>query len=72
MIRNELEYRRTVVRLTEVHLELVDRRERLELLGLVDEQIEELIGNLICNCRRIEAEIAAYERATERTWVPAG
>jgi hypothetical protein len=72
MIRNELEFRRTVVRLTELHLELVDRRERLELLGLADEQIEELIGNLICNCRRIEEEIAAYERQTERTWVPAG
>jgi len=71
MIRNELEFKRTVARLTELHLELVDRRERLQLAGLTDEQIDEMIGDLIVRSQRLGEEIAVYERRTARTWVPA-
>jgi len=70
MIRNELEFKRTVRRLTELHLQLVDQRERLQLAGLEDEQIEELTGNLTAMCRQFEDDIALYESRMARTWVP--
>jgi hypothetical protein len=71
MICNEPEFRRTVARRTELHLEIVDRRERLQLAGLSDEQVDEMIGDLIIRCRRLADEIATYDRLTAETWVPA-
>ncbi|HEY3964627.1 MAG TPA: hypothetical protein VGM05_08775 [Planctomycetaceae bacterium] len=70
MIRNENQYKSTVALLTERHLQLADRREELRLKGLSDEQIGQMIGNLISNCRHLEEEIATYERSTAGTWVP--
>lgn len=70
MIRNEPEFRRTVMRLTELHLELVDKREQLQLAGLEDEQIDELTGKMICSCRQLEDDIRTYEKRTARTWQP--
>lgn len=71
MIRNDSEYKRTLARITEHHLQLVDRREQLELAGVPDEQIDELLGDVQYNCRGLEEDIAAYERYTSRTWVQA-
>ena len=69
MIRHELEYKRTIARVTELHLQLVDQRERLQLAGLEDEQIEQMIGNLSARCRQLEDDIAVYESRLARTWV---
>ncbi len=69
MIRNEPEFRRAAARLTEQHLQLVERREQLQLAGLADEQIEELVGKLICNCQELEDQLATYERRTARTLI---
>ena len=69
MIRNDAEYKRTLARITEHHLWLVDRREQLELAGVPDEQIDEVLGDLHYNCRGLEDDIADYERHTARTWV---
>ena len=68
MIRNEFEYKRTVARITEHHLQLVDQHEQLRLLGFSDEQIEQRIANLKSSWQHFEDEIATYERRTARTW----
>ena len=71
MIRNDSEYKRTLARITEHHLRLVDRREELELEGVPDDQIDQLLADLQYNCRGLEDDVAAYERYTAPTWVPA-
>jgi hypothetical protein len=71
MIRTEVEFKRTVARVTELHLQLVDLREQLQLAGLEDEQIEEMTGGLSAKCRQFEDDIAIYERRMARTWVAA-
>ena len=72
MIRTEFEYKSALARLTEQHLQLVDQREQLRQSGLSDEKIDQMVGGLKSSCRRIEIEVAGYERRTARTWVPAG
>lgn len=71
MIRNDGEYKRTLARITECHLRLVDRREELELAGVPDEKIDATLDDLLHNCRGLEDDIAAYERYASPTWVPA-
>ena len=71
MIRNDAEYKRTLALITEHHLRLVDRREQLELARVPDEQIDELLGDILYNCRGLEDDVASYERYTAQTWVPA-
>lgn len=71
MIRNELEYQSTVARLDEEQMELIGKREQLRLAGLQEEQIDQMVGNLISGCQKLEEEISTYERRNARTWVPA-
>ena len=62
MIHNESEWKRTLARITEVHLELVDQPDQLKLLGLSEEQIEQRIRKLKTYCRYLEDEVTTYER----------
>ena len=62
MIRNDAEYRRTIARITEYHLEIVDRRDHLRQLEYLDPQADEMIHDLKSKCRNLEGEIATYER----------
>lgn len=71
MIRNELEFKRILARVTEHHLQLVDQRERLQQAGHSEEQIEHMLGSLIASCQRLKDEVASYDRRIARTWVPA-
>jgi hypothetical protein len=71
MIHNEPEWKRTLARITELHLELVDQPEQLKLIGLSEEQIEQRIRKLESYCRHLEDEVATYERHTAATNAPA-
>jgi hypothetical protein len=71
MIRNDSQYKRTLARITECHLEIVDRREQLRQSGCSDDEADEVMCRLQSMCRNLEDEISTYERRTARTWVPA-
>ncbi len=71
MIRNEPEFKRALARLTECHLDIVDRRDCLRQSGDADEQSDGILSDLKSRCRGLEDEIATYERRNAKTWVPA-
>ena len=71
MIRSYSEYRRALARITEYHLEIVDRQDHLRKSGCRDEQGDETLCNLRSRCQTLHEETAVYERCTNATWVPA-
>ncbi len=70
MIRNDSEYRRAVARITEYHLEIVDRRDHLRQFGGL-EQADQTLDDLKSRCRTLEDETAMYERRANPTRVSA-
>jgi len=71
MIRNVSEYKRTLARITECHLEIVDRREHLRHTDCRDDQADEVLRRLSATCANLKDEVSKFESRTARTWVPA-
>ena len=71
MIRDVSEYKRTLARITECHLEIVDRREHLRQMGCRDEQSDEVLSRLKATCRNLKDDVSTFENRTARSWVPA-
>jgi hypothetical protein len=72
MIRSVVEYNAALARVSELRLQLANQREKLRESGLLDEKIEEMLGDLKSSCARLEKEVEAYKQRTAGTWVPAG
>jgi len=70
VINNESDYKRTIARLTECHLQIVDRKSELRDAGYTEQAAEQKMRELKSICQTLENDIARYERDIANTWVP--
>jgi hypothetical protein len=70
MIRNDSEYRRTIARITECHLNIVDRHEELRRCGALSSD-DSTLREWETLRRMLEDQIARYERGVSHHWAPA-
>jgi len=71
MIRTDSEYRRTIARITECHLNIVDRREELRSTGSRCGDADSTLREWETLRRMLEDQIARYEGGVSHSWWPA-
>jgi hypothetical protein len=70
MIRTDAEYRRTIARITQCHLAIVDRREELRMRGGLCGE-DSTLREWKTLRRMLEDQIARYESGLRHNGVPA-
>jgi hypothetical protein len=71
MIRTDAEYRRTIARITECHLAIVDRCDELRSAGSSCDDADPTLREWQTLQRMLEDQIARYESGVPRNWAPA-